>query len=166
LTEASHGLSSSNYYAALADDENSALHTEAMYDSTPTKTQQDSEGSETDLNRDAMSTSSSDPSYSPSPAAPTDDEFSGDDSDDLSVIYADQQLPPQVRNNDNFNIMDYEAVLSQQALAHYQQLHHQVTKTIPVREAEFTELLDHAIRTNQDPVNLTNIINTWPIHHP
>jgi hypothetical protein len=164
LTATSHGLSTSNYYAALADDENSATHTGVMYDSTQTKTQQDS-GSETDLNRDAMSTSSSDPSFSPSPA-PTDDEFSADDSDDLSVIYSDQKLPPQDRTSANFNIMDYEAVLSQQALAHYQQLHHQVAKTIPVREAEFTELLDHAIRTNQDPVNLTNIINTWPIHHP
>jgi hypothetical protein len=82
--------------------------------------QQDSKGSETDINLDTISMCSLDQSYAPS--VTSDDNFSTDTSNNLSIIYADQEHPPQALMTNTFDIMDFEAPLSQQTFLHYQQL--------------------------------------------
>jgi hypothetical protein len=110
-----------------------------------------------------MSTCSSDPSYIPTNES--DDDFSADTADNLSVIYADQKHPPQALEAP-FDIMDFEAALSQQAFLHFQELHDHVHTTMPQRQDEFTALLTHAVRTNQDPVGLRTLVNGWSPNHP
>jgi hypothetical protein len=171
-----------NYYENLtqeADDEHSATQQEQLQQDSKAPTnylQQNSQlsgtdGSETDLNPppgDAMSTdSSSDSTFSHTSIASS-DHFSADGSDDdLSAIYSDQQRPPARLHPAIFDLMDFEAALSQQALLHYQQLDDHIRSRIPHRHDEFHELLAEAVRTNQDPADLETTINSWsPHHHP
>jgi hypothetical protein len=114
-----------------------------------------------------MSTCSSQDLYTPS--EPSDDDFSADtDDDNLSAIYSDQKHPPQQRSTpDSFDIMDFEAILSQQAFVHYQNISEHVHTNLPHRQTEFTSLLTHAVRTNQDPCTLDSLVQDWsPAHHP
>jgi hypothetical protein len=132
---------SSNYYSALspdADDERSVtqLCSPIYNDTTQTDNPHTSEGSDTDLNpQDTMSTGSSDDSNY-CQTSDCDDHFSADTADDISVIYEDQQRPPQLFPDstlDSFDIMDFEAALSQQAFLHFQQLDQHVSLSLPQR---------------------------------
>jgi hypothetical protein len=139
-----------------------------MQDTTQSDRPHASDGSDTDINaHDTMSTSSSDASYTPS-RTPTDDDFSADTDDNLSVIYSDLDHPPhQLALPGLFDILDYEAILSQQAFVHYQNISEHVSTNLPQREEEFTRLLTHAVRTNQDPVDLDTLVQGWlPVRHP
>ncbi len=115
-----------------------------------------------------MLTDLPDSSYSPSLTAQdsSDDKLSADASDDLSAVYANQRFPPQELHANIFDLMDYEAALSQQAFLHYQQLDEHVTTTLPQQHDEFNELLSHAVRKNKDPHSLETTIKGWTARHP
>jgi hypothetical protein len=136
-------------------------------DQMSTNLEQTPEDSETDLNpQDQMSTSSSDSTYVPptdETSFSSDDDFSVDASEDLSLIYNDPPLAP-----DCFDITNFEAILSQQAFLQFQQLDHKVTTEVPSdRHDEFKQLLTNAVQTNQDPANLEHIVQGWMSnHHP
>jgi hypothetical protein len=141
-----------------------------MNDTASLPADNDLDGSETDLNPspDRMITDSSDSSYSPSMAASTSsgDDLSADASNNISFLYADQQLPPQPIHPDPFDLMDFKVGLSQQAFLHFQQLDDHVTTTMPNRHDKFHHLLSHAVRTHQDPVNLETTVKNWSENQP
>jgi hypothetical protein len=114
-----------------------------------------------------MSTSSSDSTYIPPDASvlSSDDDFSANASEDLSLIYANDD--PSDLNSDPFDIMNYETSLSQQAFLNFQELDHQVNSALPPeRHDEFKGLLTNAVKTNQDPATLQNIVRGWMSPHP
>jgi hypothetical protein len=113
-----------------------------------------------------MSTDSTDSSYSPSLTNSFNDDFSADASDDLSVIYTDQQLPAQPLHPAPFDLMDFEVSLSQTAFLHYQQIDDLVTSQLPQRYDEFQTLLSHAVRKNKDPAFLETTVKSWSTHQP
>ena len=136
---------------------------------TPTSTGPANDDSATDINLpDEGNCMSTDSSYSPSKSgsAPSADDFSADASDNLSAIYANQQLPPQPLHPESFDLLDLEIKLSQQAFLHFQQLEDHVSSTMPHRHAEFNRLLSSAVRSHQDPVSLEATITDWSAHHP
>jgi hypothetical protein len=167
-------VTTSNYYDNLntdSDDEQSpSFPSHLLQQNSQPSQATETDGSETDLNpphSDSMSTDSRDSSYQPPSQAPSDHLSVDVSDDDLSAIYADQRHPPQRMHPAPFDLMDFEAAISQQALLHYHQLDDHVQSRLPTRYNEFHELLSQAVRTNQDPADLEKTVHSWsPNHNP